>query len=67
MTSQKQTLVENAYPGDLPAKVAQMRPKAGWRQIATHVNSKLPYGLTVTYETLRVWYGHVSDPDGRMQ
>ena len=59
MPSPKQLLVEHLYTGDLPADVREMS-KSGrsWRDIAETISTDV--NLTVSYESLRTWYGQVA-------
>lgn len=60
MTSKtdRQQLAELAYPGDLAAYVtARAQSGESWRKIARFVNSQMNGGVSVSYESLRRWYG----------
>lgn len=55
MPTDKQQLLEHRYAGDLAADIAGFVAEGlSWRQIAAHVKDNA--GVTVSYETLRVWY-----------
>jgi hypothetical protein len=56
MPTPKQMLLELKYDGDLAHDInAWLAGGQSWRQIARTVSERT--GLTVTYESLRSWYG----------
>ena len=61
MTERKthsQTLIELSYPGDIVAYVTAARTDGdSWRTIADAVNGRLAHNVTVSWESLRSWYG----------
>ncbi len=56
MPSPTQTLLELKYDGDLAADIKTMNAAGtSWREIAERVSARC--GYTVSYESLRLWYG----------
>ena len=57
-STSKQPIAEHLFDGDLEAFVRERR-QAGdtWRDIELAVKGKLPPIITISYETLRTWYG----------
>lgn len=56
MPTTKQQLIEHLYDGDLAGDIADFtRAGMSWREIAERVSARS--GQSVSYETLRTWYG----------
>jgi len=57
MVTAKQQLAELTFPGDLRVFVSEAREVgASWRIIAHMVSTLLPDTLSVSHETIRVYY-----------
>ena len=56
MPTPKQLLLELRYDGDLAADIKIMTAAGtSWREISERVSARC--GYTVSYESLRIWYG----------
>ena len=57
-TPSTKPIAEHLFDGDLPTFVADQRaPGVTWRDIELAVNAGMPDIFSVSYETLRTWYG----------
>lgn len=57
MPTTKRMLIEHLYDGDLAADVQTFQAaNLSWREIAERVSTRA--GITVSYESLRTWFGH---------
>lgn len=57
-STKPQQVAESLFPGNLPHHVAHLRDQGwSWRRVAEDVNDQMPGVASISYESLRTWYG----------